>query len=157
MFFFLLFLIAAALALYYRGLAMTDPLTGLYNRRALDSRRRFYAGKSQLTALYFDIDQLKQVNDQQGHPQGDRLLVQLAQSLKEGCGKEEWVFRLGGDEFLLLSIQENPKNILARWGEKDLPASWGAATGPGRELDSLISQAEQAMYANRKQKKENRP
>jgi len=87
--------------------AMTDPLTGLYNRRAMDlfgGRELGIAGQRGLasSALMIDLDRFKEVNDQLGHPAGDALLTAVAGVLLAIIRPGDVVARLGGDEFFVL-------------------------------------------------------
>ncbi|MFN7916318.1 MAG: diguanylate cyclase [Vicinamibacterales bacterium] len=88
-----------------RTLALTDPLTGLANRRGLtqelDGDRR---NAADLLALYLiDADGFKAVNDHHGHDAGDELLVQISTRLRETVRSTDIVARLGGDEFVVLA------------------------------------------------------
>ena len=159
-----------AISLYQRSthraldaikLALTDPLTGLGNHRHFHERLQreltTAADSDGLVSLcLLDIDNFKRINDQFGHPVGDRVLSQVAARLRQG-GE---AFRLGGDEFavLLPGIEENmalgvAQSIVARICESDLAVgemtvSAGVATFPqhGRERDSLIRLADGALY-----------
>lgn len=98
---------AKHLAKRLEGMATKDPLTGLYNRRYLDSMiEQFVAGairrKSTIGVLMCDIDHFKRVNDLFGHDTGDVVLVQLAQICLSCTRKSDLVIRFGGEEFLLL-------------------------------------------------------
>ena len=84
-------------------LALTDPLTGLGNHRSFHERlqRELVAAEHDGTSValcLFDLDDLKTINDQHGHPMGDAVLSQVASRLRQG-GE---AFRLGGDEFAVL-------------------------------------------------------
>jgi diguanylate cyclase (GGDEF)-like protein len=86
-------------------LALTDPLTGLPNRRALEERlaqeierARRYA--HQLGCLVMDLDRFKSINDSLGHAAGDAVLRKVAQALKDGLRSFDFVARYGGDEFV---------------------------------------------------------
>ena len=84
-----------------------DPLTGLPNRRAFESRlrRAVQSAKEQGTRhalLYFDLDHFKPVNDTAGHAAGDELLRQLAKLLRAQLRESDALARLGGDEFAIL-------------------------------------------------------
>jgi diguanylate cyclase (GGDEF)-like protein/PAS domain S-box-containing protein len=84
-----------------------DPLTGLHNRRAFDSRlQRAIASAGELgcchCVLYFDLDQFKRVNDGAGHVAGDELLRQLALLLRRQLRERDSLARIGGDEFAVL-------------------------------------------------------
>ncbi len=88
-------------------LAVTDPLTGLYNRRKLDEmleveieRSRRY-GRS-LSLVMLDVDRLKGINDGHGHPVGDAVLQALARAVRNSVRKVDCPTRLGGDEFVVL-------------------------------------------------------
>jgi diguanylate cyclase (GGDEF)-like protein len=88
-------------------MATKDPLTGLYNRRYLDSIiEQFVEGtirrKSKIGVLMCDIDHFKRVNDLFGHDTGDFVLVQLAQMILSCIRKADLVIRFGGEEFLIL-------------------------------------------------------
>ena len=87
--------------------ALTDPLTGLPNRRygmdRLEQEGSLAASRGlPLCCLMIDIDHFKAVNDTQGHDVGDRVLCQVAKILLRAIRKEDVVFRYGGEEFLVL-------------------------------------------------------
>lgn len=99
-----------------------DPLTRLFNRRYLDTVLRHETEcslKSNLTfgLVMVDIDFFKQVNDTYGHDGGDRVLSQLANILTQHVRAGDFVFRLGGEEFLVVLSDVN-EIVLARVGEK---------------------------------------
>jgi diguanylate cyclase (GGDEF)-like protein len=88
-------------------LAITDPLTGLYNRRHLAERIRdefvrMRRHPRSLSLALVDLDGFKQVNDRFGHEAGDRVLVTVAQRLRTGLREIDIVARFGGDEFVVL-------------------------------------------------------
>jgi diguanylate cyclase (GGDEF)-like protein len=99
--------------------SVTDPLTGLKNRRymvqtigadiaAAQRKRRnapdgVRATDSDLVCLLVDLDRFKSVNDDFGHKAGDAVLIQLADVLRESCRASDTIARWGGDEFLVLS------------------------------------------------------
>jgi diguanylate cyclase (GGDEF)-like protein len=90
-----------------RELSLRDPLTGLYNRRALAQRFDVDWAHQQrtdqaLTLVLIDIDHFKRVNDTLGHAAGDSVLCGLAGILKRGLRASDSVFRMGGEEFALL-------------------------------------------------------
>ena len=88
-------------------LAMTDQLTGLYNRyflnsfidKALSLAKRH---KHPLSLFMIDLDKFKYINDTFGHEQGDEVLVDIASVLQQSCRLEDIAVRLGGDEFLVV-------------------------------------------------------
>ncbi len=90
------------------SLAVTDQLTGLFNRRHLDNElereiRRSVRDERPLTLAMIDIDHFKQYNDTYGHPSGDMVLKRIAQALRETCQRlTDLVCRYGGEEFVIL-------------------------------------------------------
>lgn len=90
-----------------RRQTQADPLTGLYNRRALDANlpamvERCAAERLELSLIIFDVDHFKQVNDTLGHPAGDKLLRDVASLIRSGIREDDLAFRYGGDEFVVL-------------------------------------------------------
>lgn len=143
-----------------------DPLTDLKNRYAFTRiARELETGKLGVSVLVCDIVGLKRVNDTQGHFAGDRLIRQAAQIIKQACGNVGDVFRMGGDEFLVLlpyastttALQAFQREIAAaaqrfsgeQGGSNELVLSVGAACGVGERLSDIIKRADQAMYESR--------
>jgi diguanylate cyclase (GGDEF)-like protein len=90
-----------------RALVMTDPLTGLFNRRYLDQRliaelARADRDGGELALLVVDVDRLKEINDTLGHEGGDRALVSVAGALRSSLRASDVAARFGGDEFTVL-------------------------------------------------------
>ncbi|KGJ96820.1 diguanylate cyclase [Colwellia psychrerythraea] len=88
-------------------LAMTDQLTGLYNRYFLNSFNKKALSlakrhKYPLSFIMIDLDKFKYINDTFGHEQGDEVLVNIAAVLQKSCRLEDIAVRLGGDEFLVV-------------------------------------------------------
>jgi diguanylate cyclase (GGDEF)-like protein len=98
--------------------AVTDPLTGLYNRRLFGesfekelNRARRYSQPLGLVIL--DLHRFKEVNDKHGHPRGDEVLRAAAATLKKALRTSDSAFRIGGDEFALLLPQTDTPQALA--------------------------------------------
>ena len=150
--------------------AVTDPLTGLLNRRgfyqAAESAlvRNERSDKTQ-ALMYLDLDGFKRINDFLGHEAGDRVLHWVAEQLKDCLGASAILARMGGDEFTaLFDALEYPEQA-ARFAERviermsicqqiegmevTLGVSIGIATYPdcGASLDGLLRAADAAMYA----------
>ena len=149
-------------------LAFTDPLTGLPNRVLL--RERFemainYARRERkpFAVLFVDIDRFKQINDSLGHGYGDRVLVVVAERLRDCIRQIDTAARIGGDEFIVLlaGIDAAGAEIAARrvlnaiaqpveMADMSfrLTVSIGIAMFPedGAEADELIRNADSAMY-----------
>ncbi len=92
-----------------KNIANTDPLTGVSNRLALSEYLKIvesYPQKfTQTCLMIIDIDRFKQVNDQYGHIVGDRVIVSIAEQLKQNIRSSDLIVRYGGDEFLILLEQ----------------------------------------------------
>ena len=87
--------------------ALTDPMTKLYNRRYLSEITQHLLGLmrrngSKLAVVMLDIDKFKNVNDTYGHQVGDDVIIKLAQTLEKHTRTSDVIFRLGGEEFLIL-------------------------------------------------------
>ena len=154
---------------------LNDNLTGLYNRQgfqaAIDNELEKPAnyGK-QLTAIMFDIDGLKAINDNFGHDAGDRAIAKGASALKEACPPDAYCVRFGGDEMIALIIGECDSDaIISRINsilevsskneEFEIKASCGAFAQPitkDMELNDVIKRADKHMYEIKKSHKQHR-
>jgi diguanylate cyclase (GGDEF)-like protein len=143
--------------------ALTDPLTGVGNRRAWDrlleaeeARCRRYGSAASLVAI--DLDELKRVNDRDGHAAGDRLLRRTAQVIDSTRRAADVVARLGGDEFGVLAVEcdEPAAKVLAdrlrgALEAAGIRASVGHATRqPSGDLAHAWAQADADMYAHKR-------
>jgi diguanylate cyclase (GGDEF)-like protein len=148
--------------------AVTDPLTGLYNRRLFSeafekelNRARRYGLPLGLVVL--DLHRFKEVNDKHGHPRGDEVLRAAASTLKSALRTSDSAFRIGGDEFALLLPQTDAAQALALsrrietvFTETVRPLQLsvsvnmdhGVATFPqdGEQTDQLIRVADERLY-----------
>jgi diguanylate cyclase (GGDEF)-like protein len=147
--------------------ANTDPLTGLYNLRylqrqmaqLLDVNKRY---GQPFAVLLMDVDGLKRINDAHGHQAGDRILMQLAMSLRRSIRSVDTPARLGGDEFCVLAPQQDSKGAailaerlasavreeVATPDEPPVSLSIGVVGCPehGQDAEALIDVADRAMY-----------
>jgi diguanylate cyclase (GGDEF)-like protein len=148
--------------------AVTDPLTGLYNRRLFSeafekelNRARRYGQPLGLVIL--DLHRFKEINDKHGHPRGDEVLRAAATTLKKALRTSDSAFRIGGDEFALLLPQTDAAQALAlsrRVGivfEESIAhfqmgvtvsMDHGVATFPqdGDQADQIIRVADERLY-----------
>jgi diguanylate cyclase (GGDEF)-like protein len=154
-----------------RHLVTTDALTGCRNRRFFDDvigrevqRHRRY--RIPLSLVFVDIDRFKVVNDTLGHEEGDRLLQQVADFLTRNVRQVDYVFRWGGDEFLILmSCKEDEAirkaaELQAAFAEsadkRGLPAGVGLSIGcaevasDASDIMELVNLADERMYDNKK-------
>jgi diguanylate cyclase (GGDEF)-like protein len=147
--------------------ANTDPLTGLYNLRylqrhmaqLLDVNKRY---GQPFSVLLMDVDGLKRINDAHGHSAGDRILMQLAMSLRRSIRTVDTPARLGGDEFCILAPQQDSKGAailaerlavavreeVATPDDPPVSLSIGVVGCPehGQDAETLIDVADRAMY-----------
>ena len=93
--------------------ALTDPLTGLRNRRAADQvLERLCASHTPFGLLHLDLDYFKSVNDTLGHAAGDHVLEEVGRILREDLRVEDCAARIGGDEFLVLVVNRIDLQVL---------------------------------------------
>jgi len=153
-----------------REQALRDPLTGLYNRRYLDEffaleLARAQRKKTPVALALLDLDHFKQLNDEHGHLIGDDVLKSVAMYFLENVRSSDAVFRIGGEEFLLILPEADSTEAFARLqglcsqlantpmqtriGEIQITCSGGLAHWPkqGQSLDELILKADAALYA----------
>jgi diguanylate cyclase (GGDEF)-like protein len=156
-----------------KELALTDPLTGIYNRRGFHQHatlelERFRRNQTPFSVLLIDIDNFKSINDGYGHDIGDKLLVEVAKSVTANIRSIDIYARMGGDEFVLL-LSESGRNspfvaakkihrVLTDSMEKKgwpVTFSMGAVicnNAPGNTKE-LIKVADKAMYTAKKKGK----
>jgi two-component system cell cycle response regulator len=153
-------------------LAVTDPLTGLYNRRYMETQtaalveHAINRGKS-LSVLALDVDHFKTVNDENGHAVGDRVLQELAARLKQSIRNVDMVCRIGGEEFVIVlpninaeaaakiadrmcrGVSGKPFNVGARSGPLAVTVSIGVAAVEGFSdtMDAILKRADEALYS----------
>jgi diguanylate cyclase (GGDEF)-like protein len=152
-------------------LLVADPLTGAYNRRFLEeelerAQARAERGDTALAAIAFDLDRFKQVNDRFGHGAGDELLARVAAEVQRALRRGDLLFRLGGDEFLILcpgttsagalQLAERVRlavrrSALALAPEVGVTASLGVAAIPDQAstFTELLARADAALYRSK--------
>jgi diguanylate cyclase (GGDEF)-like protein len=148
-----------------RSDAVLDPLTGLLNRKALQGRFEEIAQQAALTGqpiclIAMDLDHFKRVNDEHGHARGDAVLKDAAYLLRKSLRSFELVYRLGGEEFLIVLpgvavpegrvIAERVRSEIenARPGGLPVTVSLGVAAAVGADVAfaSLFRTADEALY-----------
>ncbi len=160
--------------------AFTDNLTGLYNRTFLDEQSKKLIPQvkrddKNIGVLLLDMDHFKAVNDEYGHDIGDKVLKELARIINENIRESDIAFRYGGEEFLILLVDVKTKDDAFRIADKirnkvkeneiDVYAgsklrktiSIGLAMFPenGMKLDSVIKNADIALYEAKKDGRDN--
>jgi diguanylate cyclase (GGDEF)-like protein len=157
-------------------LATLDELTGLSNRRGFETMARHALASCRrigrpVSLLYIDLDGFKQINDEHGHAEGDRALVEMAGCLLRAFRDSDVVARIGGDEFCVLLTDAGDGELKApieRLAEEveatnrsgrsgwQLRYSYGVATLDAKStlpIDMLLDQADASMYRRRKEKR----
>ncbi len=152
---------------YLKYLGTHDVLTGLYNRAFfMEEVARLGRGRQfPVSLIIADLDGLKQVNDNRGHAQGDKLIRRVAEVLKASLRAEDVIARVGGDEFAVLLPSTNSagaEQAISRiqslveinnkyYGQPLLSLSMGAATGEaGANLTEVERQADDRMYVEKR-------
>ncbi len=157
--------------------ALTDQLTGLYNRRGfyfLAEQQLKVAKRTggKIVLFYIDLDGMKEINDTLGHAEGDKALIAAARILRETFREADTIARLGGDEFAVLAVnikaefrrtlidrlyaRINTYNAARTRRKFKLSMSLGIAEfqkGNAASLQDLISRADKLMYLQKKKKK----
>ena len=157
-----------------RELVITDPLTGTRNRRFFDEvigrelqRHRRY--RTPLSVVFVDIDRFKAINDTLGHETGDRVLQEVASFLLRNIREADYVFRWGGDEFVVLisCVEDEALRRARELQQAFATAPHTAHLPPGVALSvgvvqvppdvgdimPLIQAADERMYANKKKRR----
>jgi diguanylate cyclase (GGDEF)-like protein len=158
-----------------RRLSITDPLTGVYNRRYLmeqlpreiDRAARY--GR-QLAAIMCDIDFFKKINDTHGHLTGDEVLKWFGTALQSGVRTSDWIARYGGEEFVIVLPETNVGNAATaaehlrkhiaeqpfKAGDHEFLVSasfgvsgWRDKVPQGSTLDSLMARCDSGVYASK--------
>ena len=147
-----------------RALSLTDPLTGLGNRRSLmTALERPFRRSDGVTTVFaiFDLNGFKTYNDTFGHPSGDALLVRFATRLSDAAGRHGQAFRMGGDEFCILvptgsdALDEVVKLGIAALSEDGdgfhVGAEFGAVVLPDEAADATtaLRLADERLYAHK--------
>lgn len=152
--------------IYY---AFRDPLTEVFNRYFLQEQIHFLSRNREnfpIGLIYLDLDRLKQVNDTFGHRVGDLYIQQFASILRSSVRKGDLVFRVGGDEFLILVPKaserllnriiyriRNNTELVNRTGKLPVPLSfssgWSLWTSPSEPFEIALERADRMMYLNK--------
>lgn len=150
--------------------SLHDALTGLPNRALFYDRLEHGLEQAKrhgwiLAVMFLDLDKFKQINDEHGHDIGDQVLLTIAERLKQNTRSDDTICRFGGDEFLYLLMEVKNEHEIIKIIKKliktvELPCddilpnlvvklSVGVSLFPknGNNLDDLIKNADEAMYA----------
>lgn len=137
-----------------------DEMTQLYNRnKYLHMIDEYYPAVEQVGVIFWDVNGLKETNDNRGHEYGDRLIAGIAETIRDSVRSEDYAFRIGGDEFIAIlegAGKTQVESVVARWKDRleqvnrmsdfKLSASVGYAVGCGAKLEDIVKQADAQMY-----------
>ncbi|PIW27657.1 MAG: PleD family two-component system response regulator [Rhodobacterales bacterium CG15_BIG_FIL_POST_REV_8_21_14_020_59_13] len=151
-------------------MAVTDPLTGLHNRRYISSRLQqvteiVASGDTAASVVLADLDHFKRVNDSYGHEAGDFILREFSERLKSRLRAVDLAARYGGEEFVILMpdaplieakagaerlravVADTPFRLPGEGGVLTVTVSIGVAEiHPGDDVDSVLRRADEALY-----------
>jgi len=151
--------------------ALTDHLTGLFNRRALITIaereiEECVRYNRYISFVLLDVDNFKAINDTDGHLHGDAVLVRIAEILRSSVRKLDYVIRFAGDEFVILmpdTFEDQKVEIIERVmmnfvrnklkSSTNYSISIGSYSGPPRELNYMFTKADSDMYKQKERKK----
>jgi len=153
-----------------KDLAMTDPLTGLYNRRYIKEVLKIMLETARRTTkplfvILIDLDGFKLINDNQGHVRGDRVLCDAAQALKSVLRQSDVLGRHGGDEFIVVGLADRASaSVLISRAVQAVRAQTGLGLSAGigcwpedaETPDDLIGAADRSLGISKKQSHESR-
>ena len=147
--------------------AAMDDMTGLYNKnKLLSDLEKPKEPDRNVAVIYWDVNQLKFVNDTYGHGQGDRLIARIAGTIRLVAANDNVrTYRYGGDEFVMIipdGTKEEALSFIDRWNklmepiQKDskipISASVGYACGRYADIRKIIGEADERMYENKRER-----
>ncbi len=149
--------------LYLRRMSEIDDMTQFYNRNKYTSMiKEEYPKMRKIGVIFWDVNGLKKTNDTLGHVEGDKLISAIADSIREFSSDTRKVYRVGGDEFVMIVEKGNEKKleeIVNNWRAKveeinktakvPLSSAVGYACGDGANLNDVINEADENMYNNK--------
>ena len=143
----------------YKSFSVHDILTGLYNRRKLEKDLTKYLEVKKRYNIHFlilmlDIDKFKQVNDTQGHQEGDAVLKKVARILKQCIRKGDQCYRLSGDEFVLILSHCKKDRISIRIRELLKRENIEVSIGCNKLQKNILDIVDKRMYEEKRSKNE---
>lgn len=150
-----------------KRLSERDEMTGLYNKnKFLHMIKESYSKLNSVGVIFLDVNNLKEVNDNLGHDQGDFVISKVAHMIMGLTNERRKAYRTGGDEFIM--IIENPveseiEQILQKMSEDvkkdtlfqqmEFSVAMGWACGKGTDIDDIVKEADQKMYLKKHEQK----
>lgn len=153
----------------YRRLAYVDTMTGMENRTAFMEEQKKNSESEQLAYIMLDINNLKTVNDRYGHQEGDRLIVEASDCIRDIFESAGTCFRIGGDEFVVVLEESSPEEIRNAIGRLErrvehanrgriqpIEIAYGCSVRGERNVtrQELLEEADTNMYVKKQEMKE---
>lgn len=148
----------------------TDTKTRVFNKnKYVEMVDGYYPKIEQISVLFWDLNNLKKINDEFGHAMGDIAIEKLSSALTVHAGDRCRIYRIGGDEFLMIidnPKQEEAENIVRAVQERlkaenekheiEVSSAVGCASGCGADILEVVKTADARMYENKRRSKEER-
>jgi len=150
--------------------SITDPLTGIYNRRYLFYQLENVRSNSNqgFTLLMMDLNNFKRVNDTYGHVVGDEVLREFGKVLNQACRQGDIPSRYGGDEFVIVLFNSKESDVeivqkridvlflpvMENYKDTGLSVGYGVAESNGRDIEVIMQVADDHLYKNKEALKE---
>ena len=140
--------------------ALTDPLTGLGNRRALEHEYARYVNVARRESVplfisLWDLDNLKEINDRAGHTYGDAMLIDFANVLRSVLREGDALFRIGGDEFCCLHLGlKDGASVMDRVHRVFSSVSVGFSDTGDLFLEEALEQVDALMYKHKRRRRQ---
>ena len=147
-----------------KALSEMDTMTNLYNKnKYIEMEKEYYPHTTSLGVIFFDVNDLKQVNDNMGHEYGDYLITSIASIISENIHSDAKGYRIGGDEFVVVWESATEDDII-KWIDQcrngialrnkmsmvHLSVAIGYALGAGSDIENVVKEADNKMYENKK-------
>lgn len=144
------------------NIAGLDGMTGLFNKSKYLEMSEVYSQSDIIGTIFWDINNLKIINDSKGHEFGDKLILAVAESIALNTGNNDMSYRIGGDEFIMIIPSANEELLIKKidsWRKTldklqksvdfEISVAVGYAYGKGKDFESIIATADKMMYANK--------
>ncbi|MCR4610502.1 MAG: GGDEF domain-containing protein [Lachnospiraceae bacterium] len=149
--------------LYLKRMSEIDDMTQLYNKNKYRTMiKEYYPTVEKVGVIFWDVNGLKETNDNLGHIMGDKLIAAIADSIRGFTDDTHRAYRIGGDEFIFIAENESDlrlNEIVNEWRkiieesnkDSDIPlsAAVGYSSGPGVDIGATIKRADDFMYADK--------
>lgn len=147
----------------YKNLCICDALTGLYNRRKLEEDLQRYIELNErhninFSVMMIDINDFKNINDNRGHKIGDKVLREVARCLQDNVRKSDRVYRLAGDEFIIIFSHHKDKQAIIKrmrtaLNDMNIHISIGYCDLKDKFCKDIIDVIDKRMYEEKRRKK----